>query len=826
MTVPGRAGAGRRAGRPRAPGASAGRGSPAPLIAGRRSRAAGGGRRASRSAPRAACADEAPAHRDPRRRGGSSPTGPTAGEDPLLRRRRARPRGARRRRAGRDRDGGARSGAERHDTAADRGRGDAAADGRRRRTARGPRPRGPAGPRRDRFAGGESAALVAFGGRPARRWQVTTRAGRAARALRGGRRRGHRSVLYRANRVKSAVDDALVWEQYPGAPNGGTAQLRDLTPYLSAGRRRPVGPVRARVVRPQRQRLSSPRPTGTSCRVDAPDAGEEVPAPARAAASPSRSTSSRRRRTRTARAARASAPGTSTSRTAGRRIARRTGPGLLLRQPLPRPPGAAPISFCAADGDFRGGDRVLVHTDDGAARTAAPGRASTQQRQHVHAARRRSPTMQMFLFRNRGDFRDVNGGDDAAIVYHEYTHGLSDRLVTSTPAASGRSTRRRPGAMGEGWSDWYARTSSSTSSRRRHRRARARSTWATTSTRCRTRSAARRSTARSARRRPRARRAGRRAAAGFTYGDFGTRSTARAGGPRRRRDLGPDAVGPARARSASAIARADRHAGDAALAARAVVPGRARRDPARRPALFPQGDHSGAIWQVFARARDGRGRSSPAATVGGPGIRSGRRRRRWRSRRGARRRARPSTLDASASSDPDGAVAFSLGRRRRRRRRGPRPRRPADDGRVSRRRHVPPRGDALRDEGRVDTVSASGVVAPDSAPAGGGAAVAPPAAGGAPARRAPAITLRRTGTRGRIRLTVRCDAACSGTVRLTVARRLARRLGLGGTRRVGRVPVRLARGHPQLHRPPESRDPRGGAAAEPAPAARPGCRRS
>ena len=35
--------------------------------------------------------------------------------------------------------------------------------------------------------------------------------------------------------------------------------------------------------------------------------------------------------------------------------------------------------------------------------------------------------MAMFLFFNRHTrhFRDVNGGDDAAIVYHEYTHGLS-----------------------------------------------------------------------------------------------------------------------------------------------------------------------------------------------------------------------------------------------------------------------------------------------------------------------------------------------------------------------------------------------------------------
>jgi hypothetical protein len=39
---------------------------------------------------------------------------------------------------------------------------------------------------------------------------------------------------------------------------------------------------------------------------------------------------------------------------------------------------------------------------------------------------------------------------------------------------------------------------------------------------------------------------------------------------------------------------------------------------------------------------------------------------------------------------------------------------------------------------------------------------------------------------------VRCDAACSGTARLTVSRRTARRLRLGRSRTVGRARVRLA----------------------------------
>ena len=65
------------------------------------------------------------------------------------------------------------------------------------------------------------------------------------------------------------------------------------------------------------------------------------------------------------------------------------------------------------------------------------------------------PVMQMYLWRPPGH-RTVNGGDDAAIVYHEYTHGLSNRLVTD---AGGRGALNSPqaGAMGEGWSDWYAK---------------------------------------------------------------------------------------------------------------------------------------------------------------------------------------------------------------------------------------------------------------------------------------------------------------------------------------------------------------------------------
>ena len=61
----------------------------------------------------------------------------------------------------------------------------------------------------------------------------------------------------------------------------------------------------------------------------------------------------------------------------------------------------------------------------------------------------------MYLFARPDAFRDVNGGDDAAIVYHEYTHGLSNRLVTDADGA-GALNSPQAGAMGEAWSDWYA----------------------------------------------------------------------------------------------------------------------------------------------------------------------------------------------------------------------------------------------------------------------------------------------------------------------------------------------------------------------------------
>ena len=127
----------------------------------------------------------------------------------------------------------------------------------------------------------------------------------------------------------------------------------------------------------------------------------------------------------------------------------------------------APISFTDAAGNFEyggtgGHDPVLGNASDGA-NTAGGGFPDLG---HVDNANMTTPpdgtapTMQMYLFRklNRFGLPDVasaNGGDDAEVVYHEYTHGLSNRLVLYPGGNSGLDNQQA-NSMGEGWSDWYA----------------------------------------------------------------------------------------------------------------------------------------------------------------------------------------------------------------------------------------------------------------------------------------------------------------------------------------------------------------------------------
>jgi extracellular elastinolytic metalloproteinase len=123
---------------------------------------------------------------------------------------------------------------------------------------------------------------------------------------------------------------------------------------------------------------------------------------------------------------------------------------------------AAPIGFTRAAGNFetRDGDPVQVNDLDGADTDHG-----FPDLDHVDNANMStppdgtSPVMQMYLQPAPNDPTDPyvasDVGNEASSVYHEYTHGLSNRLVVD---ADGVSTLNGPqaGAMGEAWSDWYA----------------------------------------------------------------------------------------------------------------------------------------------------------------------------------------------------------------------------------------------------------------------------------------------------------------------------------------------------------------------------------
>jgi hypothetical protein len=116
---------------------------------------------------------------------------------------------------------------------------------------------------------------------------------------------------------------------------------------------------------------------------------------------------------------------------------------------------AAPIGFTAASGGFEGADRVLAQTDDGA-NLVSGGLPDADHANNANMTTLQDGTpglMQMYVW--QPPFRAINGADDGTIVYHEYTHGLSNRLITD-PQGFGAVWTNQAAAMGEGWSDWYA----------------------------------------------------------------------------------------------------------------------------------------------------------------------------------------------------------------------------------------------------------------------------------------------------------------------------------------------------------------------------------
>jgi hypothetical protein len=128
-----------------------------------------------------------------------------------------------------------------------------------------------------------------------------------------------------------------------------------------------------------------------------------------------------------------------------------------------------PISFTTSNGGFQDVDPVIAKVLDGA-QLRDPTTHLAPDEDHIDNADMlvppdgTSPIMRMFLWhataapwtgKDNDPFLPANGADEADIVYHEYTHGLSNRLVVDS---LGQSTllSHQANSMGEAWSDWYA----------------------------------------------------------------------------------------------------------------------------------------------------------------------------------------------------------------------------------------------------------------------------------------------------------------------------------------------------------------------------------
>ena len=164
------------------------------------------------------------------------------------------------------------------------------------------------------------------------------------------------------------------------------------------------------------------------------------------------------------RARSSSAPGTPRSRTPGRPTGSRTpsscspsSAGSTTTSPRSRSASPAPPATSRRSTVTRSRATPSTAPPRGR-RTATTSTTPTWPRRPTASP----PRMQMYLFHQPGTafpdedpFIAGNSGDEADIVYHEYTHGLSNRLVVD---ALGNSTlgNIQAGSMGEAWTDWYA----------------------------------------------------------------------------------------------------------------------------------------------------------------------------------------------------------------------------------------------------------------------------------------------------------------------------------------------------------------------------------
>ena len=274
-----------------------------------------------------------------------------------------------------------------------------------------PLPRRSGGSRSARYVDGTRASLVLYAERLA--WEVTYRAGDdAVYDVMVDARSG--KILRRANLVKTAV--GRVWENHPGSPHGGTAADVSLDPWLA----------------------ESGRLFGPNAHVFVDFADDDTYAPADDVV-----------------------PGSYAFQTFGNCGATTPCSWSATNQTANRDQNAVQafyfvnrfhdhlrdLGFTPDAGSFEDDDPLIVHASDGADFGAQNNASMITPRDGE------SPIMELELWNRE---RRVNSGDDASIVYHEYAHGLSNRLITDA-SGLGALNAAQAGAMGEGWSDFYAK---------------------------------------------------------------------------------------------------------------------------------------------------------------------------------------------------------------------------------------------------------------------------------------------------------------------------------------------------------------------------------
>jgi extracellular elastinolytic metalloproteinase len=313
---------------------------------------------------------------------------------------------------------------------------------------------GPAGPsvgpdRETSFDGGHTASLVLFSDseRVGLAWRVLLRADSqglydaVVDATSG-------QLLYRQNLVRRVTVSAL--DHYPGAPSGGTPIVRQIpAAWLSGGATVLSGPFAHVYSDPNDIYLATSTPSAADeIQPSAPGAWNHVQT--KQATDPPQNCPPDGC---TWDSVDGSISWTVNRQQAGTQLFYFVN---LFHDHLRDAPG---IGFGPTSGNFEGADSVRAQVDVGANLNGGLPDCN-----HVNNAAMGVPPdgqpalMLTYLWTascGETGVRDVNGADDAYLVYHEYAHGLSLRLVTDF-AGFGALNGVQSGAMGEGLSDWYA----------------------------------------------------------------------------------------------------------------------------------------------------------------------------------------------------------------------------------------------------------------------------------------------------------------------------------------------------------------------------------